>query len=149
MMTKGEFLNRFQRQPDGAWCCTKPIKVDGPSGPFTIRQGVIFNPGALLLGLDLAKELDRLAAESASRETRHSDRAESSRLVARQPRLPFRSKEPRLSCDVAPTIVHPQSPSAGKAPLLSSGGPNGQLPNLLPRIRPPHLRRLSLLVISC
>ena len=63
MMTKGEFLNRFQRQPDGAWCCTKPIKVDGPSGPFTIRQGVIFNPGALLLGLDLAKELDRLAAE--------------------------------------------------------------------------------------
>ena len=53
MMTKGEFLNRFHRQPDGAWCCTKPIKVDGPSGPFTIRQGVIFNPGALLLGLDL------------------------------------------------------------------------------------------------
>ena len=33
------------------------------SGPFTIRQGVIFNPGALLLGLDLAKELDRMAAE--------------------------------------------------------------------------------------
>jgi hypothetical protein len=63
MMTKGEFLNRFQRQPDGAWCCTKPIKVDAPSGPFTIRQGVIFNPGALLFGLDLAKELDRMAAE--------------------------------------------------------------------------------------
>jgi hypothetical protein len=42
MMTKGEFLNRFHRQPDGAWCCTKPIKVEGPSGPFTIRQGVIF-----------------------------------------------------------------------------------------------------------
>jgi hypothetical protein len=63
MMTKGEFLNRFQRYPDGAWCCTRPIKVDGPSGPFTIRQGVIFNPGALLLGLDLAKELDRMAAE--------------------------------------------------------------------------------------
>jgi hypothetical protein len=62
-MTKGEFLNRFQRQPDGAWCCTKPLKVEGPSGPFTIRQGVIFNPGALLLGLDLAKELDRMAAE--------------------------------------------------------------------------------------
>lgn len=63
MMTKGEFLNRFQRQPDGAWCCTKPIKVDGPSGPFTIRQGVVFSPGALLLGLDVAKELDRMAAE--------------------------------------------------------------------------------------
>ena len=63
MMTKGEFLTRFQRQPDGAWYCTKSIKVEGPSGPFTIRQGVIFNPGALLLGLDLAKELDRMAAE--------------------------------------------------------------------------------------
>jgi hypothetical protein len=63
MMTKGEFLNRFQRQPDGAWCCAKTIKIDGPSGPFTIRQGVNFSPGALLLGLDLAKELDRMAAE--------------------------------------------------------------------------------------
>ena len=63
MMIKGEFLSRFQRQPDGAWCCKKPIKVEGPSGPFTIRQGVIFNPGARLLGLDLAQGLDRMAAE--------------------------------------------------------------------------------------
>jgi hypothetical protein len=63
MMTKGEFLNRFQRQPDGAWCCTKHVKVEGPSGPFTIRPGVVFSPGALMLGLDLAKELDRMAAE--------------------------------------------------------------------------------------
>jgi hypothetical protein len=63
MMTKGEFLSRFQRQPDGAWYCTKPIKVDGPSGPFTIGQGVIFNPGVLMLGLDLAKEVDRMDAE--------------------------------------------------------------------------------------
>jgi hypothetical protein len=62
MMSKGEFLNRFQRQPDGAWCCTNPIKIDGPS-TFTIRQGVVFSPGALLLGLDLAKELDRMAVE--------------------------------------------------------------------------------------
>ena len=28
MMTKGEFLNRFQRQPEGAWCCTKTIELD-------------------------------------------------------------------------------------------------------------------------
>jgi len=38
-MTEGEFLNRFQRQPNGAWACTKPIKVDGPSGPVIIGQG--------------------------------------------------------------------------------------------------------------
>jgi hypothetical protein len=56
--------------------------------------------------------------------------------------------EPKLSRDVAPTIVHPQSPSAGKAPLLSSGGPNGQLPNLLPGIRHPPLWRVSIIVIS-
>jgi hypothetical protein len=120
MMTKGEFLNRFQRQPDGAWCCTKPIKVDGPSGPFTIRQGVIFNPGALLLGLDLAKELDRLAAEERIQRNPALRQGLSSRLVARQPRLPFRSKEPRLSCDVAPTIVHPQSPSLSRRNLRLS-----------------------------
>ena len=57
------FLNRFQRHPNGVWACTKPIKIDGPSGPFTIRPGVSFSPGALLLGLDLAKELDQLAAK--------------------------------------------------------------------------------------
>jgi hypothetical protein len=33
MMTKGEFLNRFQRQPEGAWCCTKPVKVDPRAAP--------------------------------------------------------------------------------------------------------------------
>jgi hypothetical protein len=31
--------------------------------PSRSERGVIFNPGALLLGLDLAKELDRMAAE--------------------------------------------------------------------------------------
>jgi len=78
MMTKGEFLNRFQRRPNGAWYCTKPIKVEGPNGPFTIRQGVTFNTGALLLGLDLAKELDLMAADDASRRTRHYDKVDGS-----------------------------------------------------------------------
>jgi hypothetical protein len=62
-MTEGEFLNRFQRQPNGAWACTKPIKVDGPSGPVIIGQGTSFGPGALFMGLDLAKELDQMAAK--------------------------------------------------------------------------------------
>ena len=30
MMTELEFLNRFQRQPNGVWACTKPINVKGP-----------------------------------------------------------------------------------------------------------------------
>jgi hypothetical protein len=27
MMTEVQFLNRFQRKPNGEWACTKPIKV--------------------------------------------------------------------------------------------------------------------------
>ena len=61
-MTVAEFLNRFQRERTGAWTCTKPMKIDGPNGPALIVQGQSFGPGALFLGLDLAKELDRMAA---------------------------------------------------------------------------------------
>ena len=61
-MTEAEFLNRFQREPTGAWVCTKAIKIDGPNGPVLIGQGKGFSPGALFMGLDLAKELDRMAA---------------------------------------------------------------------------------------
>ena len=63
MMTEMEFLNRFQRQPNGVWACTKPINVKGPSGPVVIGQGASFKPGALFMGLDLAKELDQMAAK--------------------------------------------------------------------------------------
>jgi len=63
MMTETQFLNRFQRQPNGEWACTKPIKVNGPSGPVMIDEGTSFSPGALFLGLDLAKELDQMAAK--------------------------------------------------------------------------------------
>jgi hypothetical protein len=62
MMTEAEFLSRFERQPTGLWSCTKPIKVDGPNGPLFIRPGQSFSPGASFLGIDLAKELDRMAA---------------------------------------------------------------------------------------
>jgi len=62
-MTEVEFLNRFQRHANGVWACTKSIKVDGPSGPVTIDQGTSFSPGALFMGLNLAKELDQMAAK--------------------------------------------------------------------------------------
>jgi hypothetical protein len=61
-MTEAEFVSRFQREPTGAWACTNPIKIDGPNGPVLITQGQSFSPGALFMGLDLAKELDRMAA---------------------------------------------------------------------------------------
>ena len=61
-MTEVEFLSRFERQPTGSWFCTKPIKIDGPNGPFFITPGQGFDPGASFLGIDLAKELDRMAA---------------------------------------------------------------------------------------
>ncbi|MFZ0397954.1 MAG: hypothetical protein WAM06_07945 [Methyloceanibacter sp.] len=63
MMTEVQFLNRFQRQPNGEWACTKPIKINGPSGPLMIDEGTSFSPGALFMGLDLAKELDQMAAK--------------------------------------------------------------------------------------
>jgi hypothetical protein len=61
-MTEAEFVSRFQREPTGAWTCTKPIKIDGPNGSLFINQGHSFSPGMLFLGIDLAKELDRMAA---------------------------------------------------------------------------------------
>jgi hypothetical protein len=63
MMTELQFLDRFQRHPNGAWACTKPINVNSPSGPVVIHEGATFVPGALFLGLDLAKELDQMAAK--------------------------------------------------------------------------------------
>ena len=61
-MTEAEFVARFQREPTGSWTCRKPIKIDGPRGPLFITPGQSFSPGALFLGIDLAKELDRMAA---------------------------------------------------------------------------------------
>ena len=63
MMTELEFLDRFQRQPNGGWACTKPINVKGPRGPVVISQGASFSPGASFMGLDLANELDQMAAK--------------------------------------------------------------------------------------
>jgi hypothetical protein len=62
IMTEVEFVSRFQREPTGSWTCTKPIKIDGPNGPLFITQGQSFTPDVLFLGIDLAKELDRMAA---------------------------------------------------------------------------------------
>jgi hypothetical protein len=61
-MTEAEFVIRFQREPTGSWICTKPIKIDGLNGPLIIARGQSFSPSALFLGIDLAKELDRMAA---------------------------------------------------------------------------------------
>jgi hypothetical protein len=60
-MIEAEFGSRFQREPAGSWTCTKAIKIDGPNGPLLIARGQSFCPGALFSGIDLAKELDRMA----------------------------------------------------------------------------------------
>jgi len=66
MMTETQFLSRFRRLPNGEWACTKPIKINGPSGPLMIEEGTSFSPGALFLGLDLAVELDHMAQKHQS-----------------------------------------------------------------------------------
>ena len=62
MMTEAEFVGRFRREQCGAWVCTKPIKIAAPGGPVYIHENQNFSPGALFMGLDLARELDRMAA---------------------------------------------------------------------------------------
>jgi hypothetical protein len=62
-MTEDEFVSRFQREQTGGWACMKPIKIDGPDGPVLISVGQVFSPGSSFFGLDLAKELDRMAAK--------------------------------------------------------------------------------------
>ena len=62
MMTELEFLNRFRRSPNGVWACTKPINVNGPN-LVVIDQGRRFGPGTLFMGLELARELDQMAAK--------------------------------------------------------------------------------------
>jgi len=62
-MTEGEFLGRFQREQTGAWTCTKPIQIAAPDGPVLISVGQRFSPGSSFFGLDLPKELDRMAAK--------------------------------------------------------------------------------------
>ena len=63
MMTEVEFLKRFQPMPNGDWACANPIRINGPTGPFMIDEGAIFSPGILFMGLDLARELDQMAAK--------------------------------------------------------------------------------------
>ena len=65
MMTELEFLDRFQREKDGAWVCVKPIKFAAPDGPLTIEKGVSFSRGTLFMGVHLAEELDQLSAKHA------------------------------------------------------------------------------------
>jgi hypothetical protein len=36
-MTEAEYLNRFQRQPNGVCACTKPIKIDGSRGLVRVK----------------------------------------------------------------------------------------------------------------
>ena len=51
MMTETQFLNRFQRQPNGEWACTKPIKINGhPSGPAHDRGRNELQPGSAVSG---------------------------------------------------------------------------------------------------
>lgn len=61
-MTESEFVSRFQRGPTGSWTCINMIRIDCPNGPLFIRPGQSFIPGTLLFGIDLARELDRMAA---------------------------------------------------------------------------------------
>ena len=54
MMTEAQFLDRFQRQPNGEWACTKPIKVVR-SAPFSCEAGLRRPTSALTSALSFGR----------------------------------------------------------------------------------------------
>ena len=63
MMTELQFLERFQPSRMVRGRVQSPSRSTVLSGPVMIDQGTSFCPGALFMGLDLAKELDQMAAK--------------------------------------------------------------------------------------
>ncbi|MDN2564636.1 hypothetical protein N1F89_00215 [Aquibium sp. A9E412] len=61
-MTDKELLNCFRRDPNGMWRSVQSVQISGPNGSVGIGPGMSFSRGAAFMGLNLAAELDRLAA---------------------------------------------------------------------------------------
>jgi hypothetical protein len=59
------FIQHVIRAPDGAWICVRSgAELMAPDGPIRPKSGDRFNPGETVLGLDVAKALDKFVAEN-------------------------------------------------------------------------------------
>ncbi len=55
------FLDYFERQPDGSWKCVKPVYMTTPHGELGIVAGRTFRPGETFMGMVMVAELERAA----------------------------------------------------------------------------------------
>ena len=58
-MTEIEVLQSFRRNANGSWTPLRPVSLNG----ITMGTGVAFTQGVSFGGVDLAAELNRLAAK--------------------------------------------------------------------------------------
>lgn len=61
-MTDQDLLTSFRHLPNGNWLCIKPVLIDGPSSNIAIAPGATISRIDMIMGFDLARELD--AAEA-------------------------------------------------------------------------------------
>ena len=54
-----DFINSFERNPDGSWTCIAPATIDGPNGRIQVPAGKRIERGAPFMGVDLAEWLDQ------------------------------------------------------------------------------------------
>jgi hypothetical protein len=58
-MTEIEVLQSFRRNGPGSWSCIKPITI----GAVSMGPGVSFTRGVSMSGVNMAEQLDQLAAK--------------------------------------------------------------------------------------
>ena len=65
-MAKHEILNFFEHRRDGAWICVKPFTLATKVSSVDIRQGMRFDYGKRIGGVDLAEYLEQLGSQFGS-----------------------------------------------------------------------------------
>jgi len=65
-MASHEILNFFEHRRDGAWVCVKPFTLTTKSSSVDIRQGMRFDYGKRIGGVDLSEYLEQLGCQFGS-----------------------------------------------------------------------------------
>ena len=65
-MAKHEILSFFEHRRDGAWLCVKPFTLTTKESRVDIQQGMRFDYGKRVGGVDLAEYLEQLGSQFGS-----------------------------------------------------------------------------------
>ena len=52
-----QLISAFARATDGSWACREPAVLHTHMGPVRFTPGAIFTPGAMFMGVDVARLL--------------------------------------------------------------------------------------------